>query len=266
MRPHLNSALPDEILTGLARAKLLPGLGSRIGKGPVKNWAHWLAIEPTHKSAYVGAYQDLVDRGLLEQAYTFAAPLVHRSPTLGFHMPLTEADLDLAEERLMAAVGVLGRRRRPQVTILTDRASRYASSDLAELLIDGGSVPRIELIRTTELPSLRRLPGGDLHLWLCQQAPPRELASELVTINGDRWPPAETLGDILHLDPAPYFAYSAAGRTHVVAGGEIVVEVSSSGQLLVSSLRNELLPLVRFATRVHAADLEGKPFQLTPAA
>lgn len=261
-RLHLNMLsgdLPLAFRTGIAKARSISALRHHLGAHEISTWLDWSALAPTTSEIYRDAHRELSCAGYLDRAYTFSAPLKPEAPDLGFHVPLSEYDVDCAGLRIANAIRCLAGFPHPRVLLLTDPRCRYAGSDLADLLIQAGAKVCVDLIMgSIEASGSWNSRDLDLIFWVSTTAPPSSLmtraSDRLVTINGSSWN-LKTRGDVLHHDAAPYFAFRQALGPYTVSNDDILLESSSAGELLLSAPGQELVPLLRLATGIDAKAL-----------
>ena len=189
------------------------------------------------------------------------APRLASSPCFPMAALHSYRDRELADDRVLHILNVLGMRTPMHIVLVYDDESRYYTSDLADLLCtmefdcflvaSGGN----SLAITMELKP-------DLTFWLCCDPCPW-LARSVVISTGPGLcseVPAGHNGYVIDHDLIPYLAVTTNGSRYSTASGQFFFEKSDFGTLLVTTLRQELMPLIRFDTGITILEAQPESF------
>ena len=251
-----SGACLDVVSAALRRAIAnIPMLREVYGERPrVDSWNDWFHLPTTELLTYDTLVVGMNYVSGVDATHSPVGPLDLSRP--GFAKPVmySEGDYHLAGDRFLHMLGQI--KPDPNVlTIVANDQSRYAASDIGDLLIDRGHRYRLILCSSDPNNAVQRLQA--LHpkviLWMLKSSVSKGLLPDscksVITLNGTRVSAAGVRHTrMLHFDFLPYFAVSRVDPEFSVVPNQFLLEASTTSELLVTTLAVEAMPLVRFRT------------------
>lgn len=224
------------------------------------SWTDWINLPVTHRELY-SRLKDT--RHAIRDAHRFfspAAPLNLSNPEFPITVLQSYEDKLRLDERLVHIFSTCNIRAPERLVLVYGREQRYAASDLVELLVYLGYQCFL-ILDNSERPARMTDLIGSLApkavIWLSSIRPSASFQSqiecELISFNGfPNRPSRHYTLSVIHFDPVPYFAVSKNGISYSVVGDHFYLETLPDGELLMTTLQQDLLPLVRFVTGIYA--------------
>jgi len=221
------------------------------------SWEDWVALPLTSRSLYesVADMRDVVRTGA--RLFAPAAPFNLNEPA--FPIPLLQSyeDKQAVEERVDHILTLVGHDSVSGLhLILATHAQRFAAADLADSLICLGYRCMVLLVPVERSaypfealdPTLLWMLDGDVPAACLPRA-----TRAIITFNRpDLVHRGISTVDVLQIAPISYFAVSDKQNVYAVPAGHFLLETSAEDELVVTTLRQDMLPLVRYATGVRA--------------
>jgi hypothetical protein len=182
--------------------------------------------------------------------------------THAFPIPLLQSyeDKEAGERRIALILDLAGSDVEGLHLIIASTRQRYAAADLADYLIGIGYQSGV-LLTPFGAPSEALMACAPKVVWLMDDtgvSPPTGRQSTTISIN------MPTLrnqlfvnADVLHVDPIGYLAVSTLPKIYRILPNQFCCETRDTGELIVTTLTNDLLPLVRYRTGIYVTRCEG---------
>ena len=262
--------LRDLVKIFISSVETVPVLRRHFGTSSVPvSWEDWEKLPVTN----LDIYAQLSDfrEAFREPCRVFSpvAPLDLSSPSFPLTVLQSYEDKLCLDERLEHILRLSGCQDHEKITFVIGNKQRYASSDLAELLIylnHQCSIILAECLDQTDLAHKLGLLGSRVLIWLSAEHPSTVVlpasVSTVITFNQTVEVPYQIRHvDVLHIDIVPYFATSNSGNYYSVVPNQFYLETTSEKELLITTFRQDLLPLIRYATG-WCVDLKANGFDL----
>ena len=266
------TSLPPNVLDAYKRAvDRVPLLARVFGALEPPNSAEsWRRLPTTDARLYGNA------RGVLEAIcgvkalHSPAAPLDLGNPQFPWAVLQSYGDRLTTDERLRRAMSAAGCAPGEDLTFVIEPRHKYAAADLTELLVCWdyqctvlltdpvdplGIAARVDALRPDGL------------VWFLDGVSPWYVSlppeSRIITVSRSGIPSREPRhSDIIHLDPIPYFAFRTFGALYRVCPDQFFLEPGAHNELLVTTLKQDILPLLRFDTGLRVRTVERCGFVL----
>jgi hypothetical protein len=181
------------------------------------------------------------------------SPMSLLHPAFPFTIYQSRLDKEVLRSRVETILASACADRRSVLTIVVNDDSYYFAAEFAELSAKAGYRPHLILgegLSDSEITEVLIRFAPSVVVWI----PWRGLEAvknvtsvkTLITFNEMRSLPTKLLHiDIAHIDPAPYFAFRIGNHAYLPFREHFWVD-SYKGHLLITSLAQDLLPLVRY--------------------
>lgn len=241
-----------------------------LGVRAIRQLSDFQALPLSRRADYarLGSVEDaVVDPWIMSKPL---APFDLSSPTFPLTVLYSSEDLRALEERagfMLRAMNVLPAQR---VVVVTTPLNMYAAADLVELFIAAGYRTRAILLQ--DLASSSPLLHVTRPKVVVLAADPKRLMSKLPA-----WLPRSVrkvatfnqftsfdIGvehyDVWHLEEAPLIAVSENGRDYRSMRDHFFIESDVSKRIVLTTLRQRLMPLIRYETEVTGIHIHATTF------
>lgn len=267
-RPH--DSLENLVKVFISSVETVPVLRQHFRACPVPaSREDWKKLPTTNAELYARLTD--VREAVREPHRLFSpsAPLDLSRPSFPLTVLQSYEDKLCLDERLEHMLRLAGCQEPEKLTFVVGKDQRYASSDLAELLIYLNHQCSMVLTDGRDQADLTHkvaLLGSKFVLWLLPEKPsnlpfPASVSTVITFNQAVRLSPPIRHVDVLHIDVVPYFAASESGKFYSVVSNHFYLESTCEGELLITTLRQDLLPLLRYATGWHV-NLKADGFDL----
>lgn len=225
-------------------------------------WEGWTDLPLTDRSLYetVSHVNDAVRSS--REMFAPAAPM--NFGTQAFPVPLLQSyeDKEANEGRIALILDSVDSDVDGLHLIIASTQQRYAAADLADYLIGLGYQSAV-LLTPFETRSDPLMACAPRVLWLMDDtgvspSTLRQPNTTVLSINMHALCNQSFVNaDVLHLDPIGYLAVCKLPEIYTVLPSHFLCEIRDTGELVVTTLRNDLFPLVRYRTGMYAIHCEG---------
>ena len=236
---------------GIQQVDLLREL---FGRSPVpRNPLEWVALPTTSVSTYSTTRSISSSFRGTERVYAPAAPLDLRCPSFPLAVLQSHSDKTALDERLLHVLKQLGCGHFENFVFVSGRSQHYFAADIAELLVTLGHGCRLLISEEVTTDTYEKLNGlGAQYIFWLHQTPVSSMSlpdcvQALTTFNSLSDVSFIRHFDVWHLDEAPLLAISGVDRRYSLLPGHFHVE-TVEGELTITTLKQDLLPLVRYRT------------------
>jgi len=235
-------------------------------------WTEWRDLPTTSSQLYsqIDDVRIAVRQGSILS--NIRAPLDLQRPSFPLPVFQSQADAEAIKSRLSHILYINGLTGRKVIRIYAGSNERYAAADLADALIFLGH--RVQLVLSaqvtkTQMTSRMRKGKADAIFWLHESnVTDYPVASDvpIITFNKNCITCNAPLHiNVIYLDHIPYLASSTADEAYSAAPGHFHLETTSRGELLITTLKQDLFPVIRYASGLFA-DLTSDGFVLRKTA
>ena len=215
--------------------------------------AEWQSLPTTDKETYSKAPSMKAAFRGVDRLVSPEAPLDLSSPSFPLTVLQSCADKAAVTDRILHILNFLDWDGIADLVCVSDRITRYFAAELAELLLTLGLPCKLLMCDHMDSETCARLVGPrSQHVcWLHKQPLSRELLPPtvrgVITFNCMHSLSFLHHANVLHLDEAPFLAVSRGAQEYSYLPSHFHIDVSGDG-LLVTTLKQDLLPLVRYRT------------------
>lgn len=247
--------LPVELTPAFAAAKAeVPKLDQIFGRFEHPTcMAEWWSLPTTGPLDYAEAKTVTSSVRNLDKLFAPSAPFDLSSPSFPFSVLHSYTDKLALDQRLAEILELTGCGASEDFIFVSGRHQRYFAADLAELLIALGHGCVFMLLdrpSPTDFARIQSLEAQYLFWFLAEPIPERSLPDSVCgVVTFSRHPRLRSKHhvDVLQLDEAPLLAYGEGMGRYSFAPSHFYLE-HSNRELLVTTLRQDMLPLVRYRT------------------
>ena len=225
------------------------------------NWGEWKNLPVTSTDTYSDLKQNFSALRNHERLLAIAAPMRLSTPQFPLAIAQSYNDKLVLDTRLQFIMAATGISDHEDFLFVVDRDFIYSASDLSELLIYLGYTCDIiysENLNETELGTLLSNLEAQCLIWMTELPPSEDVIPDKVAAiwhfnsnSKNKWSRLKSV-EVIHLDILPYMAFRDSRESYRVPPGHFYLEEYGENELLVTTLSQDMIPLIRFRTELKA--------------
>ena len=235
----------------------VPFLGRAFGTDSVETWRQWSTLPLTTNESYRRLAPDQYFAKDTEM-YAPIAPFDLGAPQFPLNALVSTPEMDMLTDRVEHIVDALEICERESVAVVADPAQRYAASDLVDHLAQLKVPTQLVISSSSALPTL----SPSVVFWMSARKPPSDVRRRSRIVSFNRGESSRNEPDVIHLDHVPYFALATDEASYKWVEEQFHVERGDENELVITTLYESMLPLVRYATGLRVAQVEHGSFTL----